>query len=423
MPALLEMLAETTRPLFEQKLRGKPFLLLYPRHRSRASLVALLLDHYADRVLYYSLSPADATLRDWLQHLVKDATVPAPFGAQTQAALDAQARPEDLAAALAADLSQALGTPFLLLLDQFDALTFDLSADRFFRALADRLPAGGQVAINARLLDLQPWSDLVRFGRAAVLGNDRAVNGGIFDDEEGRAQLEVFALSGGHVYMNGRPVVSWEGSLPRYLFYFFVDHPMVTRNQIFSVFWPRMGVKEATNVFHVTKRKVSERLGHELTSYQAGFYTPSPRLNIHYDVRLFQSALSAAIEYEDEAPALWYKAVQLYRTPFLPDINLPWVLQRREELQSKYAQALINLGRYHYRRGELDKALGYLLRALREKPDWEDVHRDVMAIYAQQGRVDDAVAQYHHLERILQRMFKIAPSQETRRLLETIRSR
>lgn len=423
MSALLETLAETTRPLFEQKLRDKPFILIYPRHRNRAALVALLLDHYGQQVVYYSLNASDTTLADWLRHLVSDATIPTPFGAQTLAALDSEARPEDLAAALVADLTQALGTSFLLLLDQFDVLTFDAAVSRFFRALADLLPAGGQVAINARLLDVQPWSDLVRFGRAAVLGNDRAMNGGIFGDEEGRAQLEVFALSGGHVYMDGRPILSWEGSLPRYLFYFFVDHPMVTRNQIFSVFWPKMGVKEATNVFHVTKRKVSERLGHELTNYHAGFYVPSPKLAVHYDVRLFENALNAAIEYEAEAPALWYKAVQLYRLPFLPDIDLPWVQQRREELQTRYAQALINLGRHHRKRGELDRALGYLLRALREKPDWEDVHRDVMTIYHQQGRIDDAIAQYQCLERTLQHMFRITPSQETRRLLETIRGR
>jgi len=70
----------------------------------------------------------------------------------------------------------------------------------------------------------------------------------------------------------------------------------------------------------------------------------------------------------------------------------------------------------------MDHALGYLLRALREKPDWEDVHRDVMMIYQQQGRIGDAVAQYRQLERTLARMFKIAPSKETRRLFDTIRA-
>ena len=104
----------------------------------------------------------------------------------------------------------------------------------------------------------------------------------------------------------------------------------------------------------------------------------------------------------------------------MPAIRTPWVEARRDELQNKYAQALIGLGRYHRREGELALAQGYLLRALREKPDWEDVHRDVMNIYREQGRRDDAAAQYRQLERTLDSMFGIQPSRETRELYETI---
>ena len=423
MPALLEYVTETTYPLFEQKLRDKPLILIYPRHRSRTALVAMLLDVYAHQVVYYALGTDDASLTDWLRHMTADLAPTTSFGGQTRAALDAKAGPEDLASALVADLAALRRDQFLLLLDQFDNLTFDAAADRFFRALAGKLPDHVQIVINARLLSVQPWNDLLHAGQAEVVGNDRAIAGGIFGDQPGRGQLEVFALSGGHVYMDGRPVISWEGSLPKHLFYFFVDHPMVTRDEIFSVFWPKMSVKEATNVFHVTKRKISERLGHELTNYQSGFYVPSPRLSIHYDTSLFERAIDAAIEFETDAPALWYKAIQLYRSPFLPTITMPWVEQRRQELQSKYAQALIGLGRYHRGLGEMDQALGYLLRALREKPDWEDVHRDVMMIYYQQGRIDDAVAQYRQLERTLARMFKIAPSKETRHLFDVIRAK
>jgi two-component SAPR family response regulator len=259
-------------------------------------------------------------------------------------------------------------------------------------------------------------------GQVAVVGADNAVDGSIYGDAEKRNQLEVFALSGGHVYADGRPVVSWDGSLPRHLFYFFVDHPMITRDQIFEVFWPKMSVKEATNVFHVTKRKISERLSFELTNYASGFYVPSPKVQVHYDVRVFEAAVHDAIESEESAPANWALAVQTYRSHFLPAINTPWVQARRDELQNKYAQALIGLGRYYRREGQLGMAQGYLLRALREKPDWEDVHRDVMAVYAEQGRRADAVAQYRQLERTLRDMFGIQPSRETRALYDEIAS-
>src|SRR6185436_12766505 len=130
--------------------------------------------------------------------------------------------------------------------------------------------------------------------------------------------LEVYGFSGGSVFMNGLPVESWDGPLPRNLFYYFVDHPMVTRDELFETFWPELPTKEATNVFHVTKRKISERLGFELTAYSGGFYRPSGQMAVHYDVRNFETLLGA-VSFEDEelteVPPAWYSAIHLYRTP------------------------------------------------------------------------------------------------------------
>lgn len=417
---IVERVAETTLDNFRQKLSDKPIVVIYPRNRGRYALVAMLLQHYQNNVVYYGLGEADKTLTAWLKNMVNDESLPQSFGRQTREALQGKHKPEELAAAFGADLAALRSDPYMLLLDTFDRLEPSKDMNRFFTALPGAMPSHVQVVINGRLLGLRPWNDLVHAGHAVVIGNEEALGGGIYGEEQRLGQLEVFALAGGQVYSDGRPVNSWDGSLPRHLFYYFVDHPMVTRDQIFSVFWPNMSVKEATNVFHVTKRKISERLGYELTNYSGGFYIPSVRLSVHYDAHIFETAAQQAIEDEDQAPANWYQAIQLYRSDFLPYIRMPWVETRRAELKHRYAQALIGLGRYHRGLGELDQALGYLLRALREKPDWEDVHRDVMMIYYQQGRRDDAVAQYQQLSRTLQHMFKIQPSRDTRNLYEVI---
>lgn len=418
----VEQVAGISFEEFAQQISGKPIAIVYSRHRGRSALVAMFLQHFGPNVLYYSLGARESTLEAWLARMADAPAFPDTFGERLRAALKSRAKPEELAAALGADLAGVTRGATMLLLDAFDHLNPSKAVDRFFRALPDELPEGLHIAINSRLLRVQPWNDLVLAGQVAVVGADNAVDGSIYGDAEKRNQLEVFALSGGHVYADGRPVVSWDGSLPRHLFYFFVDHPMVTRDQIFEVFWPKMSVKEATNVFHVTKRKISERLSFELTNYASGFYVPSPKVQVHYDVRVFEAAVHDAIESEESAPANWALAVQTYRSHFLPAINTPWVQARRDELQNKYAQALIGLGRYYRREGQLGMAQGYLLRALREKPDWEDVHRDVMAVYAEQGRRADAVAQYRQLERTLRDMFGIQPSRETRALYDEIAS-
>ncbi|NDJ78577.1 MAG: hypothetical protein GYB65_20185 [Chloroflexi bacterium] len=420
MPTHVEVVAETTLEEFENKMRDKPLVVIYPRHRGHGALVAMFMQVYGQSIVYYALDEEDNTLQNWLQNMIDDPSLPATFGEKTRSALESRVTAVELASAFGADLANLRSETYMLLLDTFDRLENSDDTDEFFRALASNMPGHVQIVLNARLLNLQPWDDLFQTGQLGVVGNSEAVGGGIYGDEKRLGQLEVFALSGGHVYIDGRPVTSWDGSLPRHLFYYFVDHPMVTRDEIFSVFWPKMSVKEATNVFHVTKRKISERLGYELTNYSSGFYIPSVRLTVHYDVREFETAVTEAIDNEHQAPANWYRAIQLYRSEFLPYIHTPWVQTRREELRNKYAQALIGLGRYHRGLNEPDQALGYLLRALREKPDWEDVHQDVMMIYYQQGLADAAVAQYEQLAETLDKMFGIKPSKETRQLYEVI---
>ncbi len=317
----LERVAEIPYIDFEQQIQDSPIAIIYPRHRSRGALVSMFLEHYEQNIIYYGLGKDDSTLTAWLTNMVDADVFPHNFGKQTRAALQQRAQPEDLAAAFGADLSTLGSKLFVLFLDTFDNLSVSKAESRFFRALPAKMPSQVRIVINARLLDLQPWNDLVLGGEAVVVGTDEAMDGGIYGDDPKRGQLEVLALSGGHVYMDGRPVISWDGSLPQHLFYYFVDHPMVTRDEIFAVFWPKMSVKEATNVFHVTKRKISERLGHELTNYSGGFYIHSPKLTIHYDAHIFESSVNQAVEDEANAPAHWYHAVQLYRSDFLPYVR------------------------------------------------------------------------------------------------------
>jgi two-component SAPR family response regulator len=219
------------------------------------------------------------------------------------------------------------------------------------------------------------------------------------------------------------PLTTWDGPLPKNLFYYFVDHPMVTRDEIFETFWPDLPVKEATNVFHVTKRKISERLGFELTSYASGFYHPSGQMSVHYDVRNFEEMIATGTSDDEDNPVIpgeWYQAIKLYRTPFLHGFDMPWVERRRQQIKQAYVGALIGIGRMHKALGQSDDAIGYYLRAMREYPEREDVHRELMGLYAAQGLLDKAVEQYRMLTLILKRMLGIAPSKSTRAFYKVI---
>jgi len=419
----LNDVTELTQETFATQAEGFPLILLAPRLRNRNALMAWFLRN-ASEAAFYALTAADADLENFLSGLItglRDAD--AKFGKQTAQALADRQDAEELADALIADLGKLKPKLKYLLLDNFDLLNPSDGVSRFFDRLAKTLPSGTQLVINSRHLVYGAWSTLVRSHHAVVMGDERTLDGGIFAPEKpDTPHLEVYGLAGGNVYVNGVPLNTWDGPLPRNLFYYFVDHPMVTRDEIFETFWPELPTKEATNVFHVTKRKISERLGYELTAYAGGFYRPSGQMTVHYDVARFEQVVEESKIRPPDDPMVWYRAIQLYRSPFLNRIDMPWIVKRREELRMAYAEALIGVGRLYRALDEDEHAISYYLRALREVPQREDIHRDLMSLYSEHREIGKAVAQYSLLCEILDRTLGITPSKATQTLYKAISS-
>ncbi len=415
----LQELTEFTPDAVAAQTEGCSLVLLAPRYRKRNALMGWFLDSGTD-TFFHALSKDDTTLRDFLAGLVEGFRDFDPkFGDQTRHALAEQdTGPEDLADALLADLGKAKPKPRYLIIDNFDYLAPDKDSHNFFRRVVKGLPRTLKLVINSRYLSHEPWASMVRAGSACVLGDSQTIDGGIFSTEKPPSpHLEVYGLAGGSVFVNGLPLTTWDGPLPRNLFYYFVDHPMVTRDEIFETFWPDLPTKEATNVFHVTKRKISERLGYELTAYSSGFYRPSGQMMVHYDAARFEAAVKEGRDLQSsESPEIWYRAIRLYRAPFLHGIEMPWIIRRREDLKLAFAEALIGVGRLYKGLNETELAISYYLRALREVPQREDIHRDVMTLYGAQNEVHKAVAQYRLLSDILKRTLNITPSKATRTL-------
>lgn len=416
---------------FQRKTDGKKFVLLYPWTNYRSLFLTHICAGADSSLLYYRIQDEQTTLKEWLQGMVEQLNKEhGNFGTNLGTALKKRSAAA-YGEALAADLAAHSSDQTILYVDELDRLPFDDEFDHFIRALAGALSANAQIVFNSRLLQYQPWYDLVASGAAVVLGTERRKNDVMLAvEDKPRPQLEVYALGRGYALANGQFIDNWDGALPRNLFFFFMDRPLVTRREIFETFWPNLPVKEATNVFHVTKRKISERISmkinpddtFEMTQYGAGFYTPSTKLTRHYDATDFQTDVEQAMAASDdrEEERLLLRAIEYYKAPFLQDTDMPWIEQRREQLRLLNGQALISLGRLYKRRGEATLSLGYFTRALRHVPEREDIQREVMSIYLKQGRKEDARNQYLQLVETLRTAYNISPARETQDLYRVI---
>ena len=427
-----QVVTKVTLESFRERTSGKKVVILYPWTNYRALFLTHFYQSSHAGLLYYRITEEQTSLTNWLSGMVTELEhVKGDFGKALKAALDTHKKAVGLAEALAADLAAVKASETILYIDELDRLPFDAEFEKFIHALVGALPKNAQLVFNSRLLMHQPWYDLIESGEAIVLGTERRKDDGMFTlEKKEHPQLEVYALGRGYTIVNGQQVDNWDGALPRNLFFFFMDRPLVTRREIFETFWPELPIKEATNVFHVTKRKISERISlkidptktFEMTQYAGGFYTPSDKLTRHYDVFDFQSDVERAMisADEDQEEELLRRAVEYYKSPYLQDTDMPWIIQRREQLRLLNSQALISLGRIYKRRGDSEQSLGFFTRSLAHTPEREDIHREVMNIYLKLGRKQDAQMQYRQLAETLRTSYNINPSRETQDLYHVI---
>jgi DNA-binding SARP family transcriptional activator len=237
--------------------------------------------------------------------------------------------------------------------------------------------------------------------------------------------VEVRAFGSGYVHINGRAIENWDGILPRRLFFYFADRGMVTRKEIFETFWDDLPKQEATNVFHVTKRKVTDVIGESFTKFSSGFYRISPNIEFSYDVIRFTELIQQSIVQEDHNTIeLLENAVELYRAPFLNsenDYNTPWVEKRQSELNEMFGEALFILAGHKLHIGDTDQALGHYLNALKILNHREEIVEKVMEIYWERSLHQDALDLYEWIKDNLDSDYGIQPNKRLKELASKIK--
>lgn len=427
----LEEITSQSFESFKARAAGAKVVLLYPWANYRNAFLGFLMRGAAAGLLYHRARQSSVSLPSWLSDMLAALRQTEPdFGADLADALQ-DGGPADMGRALAEDLARIDREQVILYLDELDRLSAHGEFHTFMAALVDGLDDRCQLVVSSRLLTYEPWISFVNAGSAVVMGASQRGSDLIFSRQaEPKPQLEVYAFGQGHALSNGREIKRWDGALPRNLFFYFMDNPLVTRDQIFEILWPKLSIREATNVFHVTKRKITERISskiddgknYELTSYSTGFYIPSDKLVRHYDVADFEAAIEGALLADDprQRQRRFGQAIDLYKAPFLYPLSLPWIEARRKQLRMMYGEALAGMAKLRHDDGAWAEALGFYTRALRELPLREDAHRGAMQMYINLGRNADAVEHYRLLEKRLESQLGVAPSPQTRQLIESL---
>jgi DNA-binding SARP family transcriptional activator len=386
---------------FSKQANTTRVTLLHPNSRYRTLMVAHLLNDHNATSFYYALGPDDINLASFIGGLIHDlARQHATFGRHTNEVLpEALHTPDKLLDVFVRDLHELRDDVFYLILDEYDRSDSADDIQHFMEKLSRHLPPQCRLIINSRTLPRFPWLSMIAEGRALMLDDDGIMQSEFYDIRGGSQQLEVYALGPGFVVLNDHAIDTWEGHLPRLLFFFALDRPVITRSEICQTFWPDLDSDQAVNVFHVTKRRLHKALSIDVLVHEDNYYRINPELDVHYDAMNFVSYLMQARDTSSTAQmSAWQRAVDTYRGPFLQGHQDAWILERRRDFQSGYLEALMSMAVVRLREERYEHAIGLYQRAIEEDSTREDFHRDLMRLYAHMGRRSEVAAHFQRLQ-------------------------
>lgn len=205
------------------------------------------------------------------------------------------------------------------------------------------------------------------------------------------------------------------------LAYLALEARPVARNQLAALFWGRLDETQARRELRRVLYDLKSRLAHciEANRQSARFHLEAARV----DVVAFERLVA-----QNDLEAL-AKAAALYRGELLEGINLEdsapfeeWLLLQRERWRRRVTGVLRRLVALHNGRRDYEIALRFARRLLDLDAWREDVHRQVMALLALQGRRADALRQYEVCQRTLRRELGVEPTTRTTVLYRRIRA-
>jgi DNA-binding SARP family transcriptional activator len=154
-------------------------------------------------------------------------------------------------------------------------------------------------------------------------------------------------------------------------------------------------------------------------------YQLNPAVSFTSDVDDFLSCYRAGqqVAQREEAVTYYERACHLYAGPFLlEDLYADWSFRRREQLSQIHLEMCSVLAEHYLKVGRYDHAAQWANAVLDENRCDEAAHRQLIQIYAAQGRRSEALHQYQRCERVLREELGVSPMTETVQVFQSILS-
>ena len=219
------------------------------------------------------------------------------------------------------------------------------------------------------------------------------------------------------------PPAAWRSADARELFFYLLLKGAATREQLGLVLWEDSSSEQLRGRFHAILHRARNAVGTNTIRFEDERYFINPDVDIWCDAidfgALIQKArLSSSLRPYTED--LWRRAVDLYEGELLASFGALWIVQSREAFREMYLEALLSLGMCIRARGSFQEALTVFRQAVEADPYREESYRELMTCYAALGEQSAIRREMDKLTRLFNSELGIAPSVETRTLVDSL---
>lgn len=252
------------------------------------------------------------------------------------------------------------------------------------------------------------------------------------DENRGPPKLKVYTLGRFLVY-RGQDLISddaWTRKTAKHLFLLLLLAPYQrqVKDEVAEILWPEYSPRKSANNLHrtlyVLRRILQPELKHGAESDYIRFEDDELYLtqdSIEFvDFREFEERVEQARFAADDI-AMYESAHSLYKGRFLPEnIYDEWSLQKRYQLEEVYKSLLDRLGRIYQNRADYPRSIVYFQELIEREPANEEIHRELMRLFARIGQRHKALELYQRLCDALRKEFSAEPATETTWLYRAI---
>lgn len=244
------------------------------------------------------------------------------------------------------------------------------------------------------------------------------------------ASLQIFTFGGVRIFLNGVQLTEFPTRKVEALLIFLACTTQpYSRQQLAELLWDERSENQALTNLRATLSRLKQQL-------EPFLLVTRHTIALRFDADVWVDAVEVLkyLNGIDEQPAAeqiqqMEEAISLYQGDFLAGFYINestgfenWLTGRKEYLRSRILSALIQLVKYSLDRGEYDKGLAHVMRALQLDPLREEAYQLYMLLLARSGQRAKALEQYHLCEALFKRELNMTPDAKTTELYEQILS-